>query len=269
MKLYVPSGYDAHTPLPLVILLHGIGSSGQAVEDYMQFIPLAEQHRFLYCYPDGTFESRGYPWWNYLGFTAKQAAATGWTDVDDIGFLRNLIAEVDSRFTLDHKRIYMVGHSNGSCMNYWLAGVAADLIAGMACLAGTAALDHGYQQPSEPVNILHIHGTADKYWGEALTMASFLCNTPAYVGALRHVQKWAEYNGARDPVTDLVPTLDLDLSITGLDTVVTRYMSHPPGGAVELWTINGGGHRPTLSSGGLQSEFSSLVIDWLLAHPKP
>jgi polyhydroxybutyrate depolymerase len=52
--------------------------------------------------------------------------------------------------------------------------------------------------------------------------------------------------------------------VPGLDTVVTRYTNHPPGGAVELWTINGGAHVPTLSS-----EFSPRVIDWLLAHPKP
>ena len=30
--------------------------------------------------------------------------------------------------------------------------------------------------------------------------------------------------------------------MAGLDTVVTRYTTFPPGGAVELWTINGGGH---------------------------
>jgi hypothetical protein len=45
---------------------------------------------------------------------------------------------------------------------------------------------------------------------------------------------------------------------------VTRYTNAPPGGAVELWTINGGNHVPTLSA-----QFSSLVIAWLLAHPKP
>ena len=59
-------------------------------------------------------------------------------------------------------------------------------------------------------------------------------------------------------------SLDLTTDIAGLDTVRTRYTNFPPGGAIELWTINGGSHSPTLSP-----QFSALVVDWLLAHPKP
>ena len=92
---------------------------------------------------------------------------------------------------------------------------------------------------------------------------------PAFPGALQTVQFWAGYNGARDPVTDPGPSMDLDLDVPGLDTVITRYTNYPPGGAVELWTINGGSHGPTLYSGSSSSEFAPRVIDWLLAHPKP
>ena len=45
---------------------------------------------------------------------------------------------------------------------------------------------------------------------------------------------------------------------------VTIVVPFPPGGAVELWTINGGSHIPSLSA-----QFAPLVINWLLAHPKP
>ena len=63
--------------------------------------------------------------------------------------------------------------------------------------------------------------------------------------------------------------MDLDLAVAGLDTTVMRYTNCPPGGAVELWTINGGLHGPTFFSGTTSSEYSARVIDWLLAHPKP
>jgi polyhydroxybutyrate depolymerase len=65
-------------------------------------------------------------------------------------------------------------------------------------------------------------------------------------------------------VTDATPSLDSTSDVPGLDTVVTRYTTCQPGGAVELWTINGGSHSPSLSA-----EFSPRLIDWLLAHPKP
>jgi polyhydroxybutyrate depolymerase len=153
---------------------------------------------------------------------------------------------------------------------------SADLIASIASLEGVTFLDPSRCTPSEPVNVLHIHGTADAvipYAGGAVTTTGqavqFAANMPAFPGALQTVQIWAAYNGAHDPVTDRAPSMDLDLDAPGLDTVITRYMNSPPGGAVELWTINGGSHQPTLHSGTSSSELAPRVIDWLLAHPKP
>ncbi len=121
------------------------------------------------------------------------------------------------------------------------------------------------------MNILSIRGTADSilfYDGGATGYFAwpglFPANCPAYPGALRTVQIWADYNGARDPVTDSAASMDLVPYVPGFDTVVLRYTSTPPGGAVELWSIIGGQHSIDYSPG-----FSSRVIDWLLAHPKP
>ena len=115
----------------------------------------------------------------------------------------------------------------------------------LAKLAGTTFLDPSRCVPSHPVNILHIHGTADinvPYAGGALTTTGqavqAAANMPAYPGAVRTIQTWAAYNGARDPVTDPTLSMDLDLDVPGLDTVITRYTNSPPGGAVELWTVN-------------------------------
>jgi len=107
------------------------------------------------------------------------------------------------------------------------------------------------------------------YSGGALESDMFPGNLPAFPGALATVQRWAGYNVASNPIMDAGPTLDLDLDVPGLDTVITRYSSAPAGGAVELWTINGGSHSPTLYNATSSSQFAPRVIDWLLAHPKP
>ena len=161
------------------------------------------------------------------------------------------------------KRIFLTGHSNGGAMAYRVAYESADLVAGIASLEGLSFPDLGSRRPSEPVSVLHIHGTADgtvSYTGGYLTNP----NWPRYLSAVENIQTWADYNGASNPVSDPTPTLDLTTDVAGLDTVVTRYTTFPPSGAVELWTINGAGHVPTRSS-----QFSPRVIDWLLAHPKP
>jgi polyhydroxybutyrate depolymerase len=154
-------------------------------------------------------------------------------------------------------------------MTYGVACRSADLVAGLAGLAGNTFLDPSRCQPSEPVNILCICGTADQYdnyYGGADRISS---NLPPFPGVQQNIQIRAAYNGAHDPVTDAAPSMDLDLAVPGLDTVVTRYTSYPPGGAVELWSIVGGTHIPTLYSGSSSSEFAPRVINWLLTHPKP
>lgn len=147
-------------------------------------------------------------------------------------------------------------------MAHRMAHECADLIAGIAALSGLEILN--WPEPSEPVNILHIIGTADGNYLDSYGTNPNNPNTPLTLGAMQTIQRWAGYNDAHDPLTDSVRTLDLTTEVSGLDTMVTRYTSALPGGAVELWTMSGAGHGTSLSA-----QFPRLVIDWLLTHPKP
>lgn len=266
-ELYVPSSYDGHTELPLVLLLHGYGGSGADIENYFKLQPLAESRGFHYCYPNGTLDQWNYPFWDATDIVGGYASET----IDDVGYLRALIEEIARNVKVDRKRIYLVGHSNGGFMSYRMACEASDLVAAIASLAGMTYLDLDRCHPEHPVNILHIHGTEDavvSYGGGAVTSAnpvfSFAWNSPAFPGALKTIENWAFYNGANDLVTDTEPSLDLTVDVPGPETLVTRYKISRIGGSVELWTVVGGTHGPSFSD-----SFAPNVIDWLLAHPKP
>jgi len=271
--LYVPSSYDGQTNLPLVIVLHGGGQTGALMESALRFDPEAEARGFLCCYPDGTLDRSGYRYWN--GTDTDDM----WNEhVDDAGYLRAVVEQISRQFAVDRKRVYLVGLSMGGEMAYGVACQSADLIAGIATHGGNTFQDPNRCQPTEPVNILCICGTADgwgNYYGGAWTGITVLQNMSPFPGAVRTVQIWAEYNGAQDPVTDPAPTLDLDVNLppdvnlSGLDTVVTRYTSYPPGGAVELWSVIGGTHILQAYNDTSVSEFKPRLFDWLFAHPKP
>jgi polyhydroxybutyrate depolymerase len=261
-SVYVPATYDAHTPMPLVIALHGYTSNGAGIDGYFNLTSYAASRGFLYCYPDGLVLRSGGRDWNCWFEDPAVAAAYSIPWSDDVGFIRGIIEAVGEQFNLDRKRVYLVGHSQGGGMSHFAALHCADLIAGIVSFAGDPAVF--YPPPSEPVNILHIHGTADETVGYHDSLPTSPPYTPSWPGALRIAQVWADLNGATGRVTDPVPTLDLETSLPGLDTVITRWTNAPPGGAVELWTIVGALHVPSLSA-----SFTPEILDWLLAHPKP
>jgi polyhydroxybutyrate depolymerase len=265
-EVYVPSGYDGQTPLPLILMLHALGYTNDfpdimaTVRGGFPLVPLAESRRFLLCYPSGTVDDARRWFWNgpdFLSFSGP--------DVDDSGYLRGVIEEIQRRFAVDPKRIYVTGYSSGGAMSHRLALEHADLIAGIASMAGLTYYDPNACRPTQPVNVLHIQGTADGYEGGWLTGG--LPVVAELPGAVRTVQIWAGFNGCQNPVVEAAPSLDLTLQVGGLDTTVLRYTQCPPGGSVELWTVNGGDHF--LFWNNLAPHFLEYLVDWLLAHPKP
>ena len=83
------------------------------------------------------------------------------SNVDDSGYLRDLIEIIQANYNIDEFSIHFTGISNGGFMSYRMACEHADLIASIAPLAGTTFIDPSDCSPSEPVHVLHLHGTAD------------------------------------------------------------------------------------------------------------
>jgi len=257
VEVHVPAGYHAGSRAPVVMLLHGYGASGQTQENYMQFGDLADEFGFLYVYPDGTENGVGARFWN-----ATDACCDVFgSGVDDASYLRAVLDEIRATLSIDPRRVYVIGHSNGGFMAYRMACDHADLIAASVSLAGATFDDAGDCSPTEPVDVLQIHGTLDPtilYGGGAIT------GTP-YPGAVASVETWATYNGCSGVGDTSPPPLDLDSSLAGDETSVTRYATDcDRGGSAELWTIAGGLHSPALSE-----DFNRSVIEYLFAHGKP
>jgi polyhydroxybutyrate depolymerase len=252
----VPSSYDGSVAVPLVVLLHGYTASGDMAESYLRLQPLAEERGFLYAHPDGSTDKTGLRFWNATDACCNLFSA----NVDDSAKLMTLIEGVQKTYNVDAKRIYVVGHSNGGFMSYRMACDHADRIAAVVSIEGATFADPTKCMPSEPVNVLQVHGTAD----QIIDYEGGLIDGHAYPGAPATAAMWASYNGCRATPQVLADPIDLEATIAGTETAVSVFSDCPAGGAVELWTVDGGSHVPSISS-----TFSSRIIDFLYAHPKP
>lgn len=259
----VPPGYDAATPAPLVILLHGYGASGGLEDVYFELSGAALERGAVFAAPTGTMDTLGRPFWN-----ATDACCNfDGTDIDDMGYLIGLSEEIAGAVSIDPKRVYFVGHSNGAFMSHQLACEHADTVAAIAVLAGALTGDTGLCQPSEPVSVLHIHGTLDDtilYEGGTNVgdFSTTITDGPPYPGAVDTVARWALVDGCNAPPQSGSP-IDLDVIIEGSETVVDAYGGCDAATGVELWTIQGGSHIPVFSDA-----IGGTLMDWLLAHPK-
>src|SRR5262245_21700609 len=150
-RLFVPSSYDRSRGLPLVFDFHGVLSDGAEQEGRSKLRDVGEANGFLVATPDGYEQS-----WNAEVCCGKSMAE----GVDDLGFVRDIVSTVEDDYCLDRSRIYAAGYSNGGIFSMFLACRADDLIAAAASVEA-ASLDASRCQPSRPVPVLFLNGTAD------------------------------------------------------------------------------------------------------------
>ncbi len=244
-RLFAPVAHDGRTELPLVVVLHGYGANAMLQDAYLGMTRAARTGGFYVLLPDGTVDAGGSTYWDVTGLA-----------VDDFGYLRALIEETASIVPVAPGEIYVVGHSNGGFMAYRLACDAADLVAGIASLAGGDALPEC--EPSQPVSVLQIHGTVDStvpYDGGSVLGLD-------YAAAPVTVERWAARAGCDATPEELEP-LDLVSTLDGAETRVSAYRSGCEGAAAELWSMEGAEHIPALTSA-----FAPSVVGWLRAHAR-
>jgi polyhydroxybutyrate depolymerase len=150
-----PGYYNTVAMLPLVIAMHGGGGNAAQFEASSLLTRKADSAGFAVVYPNGTSGSLGLNTWNGGGCCGQAVQ----NNVDDVNFMRQLIAELTSRYRIDPRRIYATGHSNGGIMSYRLACELPDRIAAVA--PNAAALMVPICTPARAVPALHMHSRLD------------------------------------------------------------------------------------------------------------
>ncbi|MBO0869756.1 MAG: hypothetical protein J2P15_14445 [Micromonosporaceae bacterium] len=238
LRVHLPAGYSAagtsgpRHGWPLVLSLHGTGSTAARQESGTGMDATADRYGFIVAYPQGGRRSgSGYAW-----------------VADDSWYLTSALALLLRTYCVATDRVYAAGFSGGARM---LSGYACRPGTGLAAFAAVSGLRAPLPcRPGRGVAVVALHGTADRtnpYGGNGASYWTYSVPVAA--------QRWAGIDGcSARPATQRVDRT----------TTLTRYTGCRNGAAVELYTLAGWRHQWPR---GQQTDANELIWLFFAAHP--
>lgn len=273
--LYVPSKWDKKSPLPVVFLFHGGGGGARGALYYYELEKKAEDAGFLLVAPNGTGESEHVllTWNVFFGFGYAQK-----NKIDDVSFVKAVLAKVESEYPIDQKRIYATGLSNGAIFCHFLAADPDSRIAAIAPVVGTAGgreqhdkTWHKPAAPEIPVSVCIIQGLIDEHvpikgglQGKSITEPRYMLSASATIDF------WVQANqcAVQDPPKVLSAYNATLHHFSGgkNNTEVSAYVIHDMGHA---WP--GSSRVPRAGSDKPSAKFpgNDIIWEFFKNHPRP
>ena len=189
--IHVPRAYNIASPAALVVLLHGGTNHADLLANEPAYGLKAKSDRegFIAVFPNGTGKPAS---WN-----AGDCCGTARTqNVDDVGFIRQVVTNVFRQMSIDRARIFAAGISDGGMMAYRLACEVPELWRAVAAVAATDRTRNC--SPASPVSVLHIHAKDDPQIPFAGAARADAAEQPAAARAMSvtdAVAKWAQLDG--------------------------------------------------------------------------
>lgn len=274
--LYVPANPAPSSPLPTVIALHGGYMDADAFEDTdvgVRLRQLVEQERFVLAFPNGqrvnvspiVDPDTTHLHWNDCR-SASDHPEGGWEPGDnqanDVDFLGLLIDRLVEKGYAQSDRVYMMGASNGALMTYRAVRqlnpasgtpkiAAAAAIVGLEPTNGICGNGAVHETP-----MLIMDGTADPVMnangGSIHPFANQSITRGTTLSLANTVQSWLDIDGCT--ASPSVQTVDAN----GSDQTSVDIKTHCTGAKrVQLFQVNGGGHRVPDADGTLDPDASN------------
>ena len=155
--VHVPKSYRGQST-PMLVALHGGGGDAdfQADDSKYKLISKSERAGFIAVFPNGysRFPSGILATWN----AGACCGAAQKNEIDDVGFLREVIKRVEQQVRIDPERVFATGMSNGAMMSWRLACEAPEIRA-IAPVEGTD--NTASCRPAHPVPVIEFHAADD------------------------------------------------------------------------------------------------------------
>ncbi|RZO70914.1 MAG: hypothetical protein EVA67_06530 [OM182 bacterium] len=234
-RLHVPDSLPARAPL--VVAMHGFGSSAQRLQSYSGIDAVADREGFIVAYPQGTQDVQGRTFFN-VGYQFHSAS-----DVDDVAFVIAVVNHVrqhmDAGFGIALSSVFATGMSNGGDMSFYLACKASKHFDAIAPVTGTMMTSWQHDcTPEKPIPVLAVNGTED-----AVTLPE---GDPtnrdgwgAYLSTEDVIQHWVNHYRLDDVQQESLPNPSF---LDGSRVERVRYTASDSDMVVEFLRVVGGGH---------------------------
>ncbi len=230
--VYLPSGYNNSGKMPLIFAIHGGSGTPEGMINIANFKPIADRDKVVLVYPEGVQKN-----WNDGRPTVPNQLG-----INDVGFFNQMCDYMINNYSVNGKKIYATGISNGGFMSTRLGCELSNRIAAIAVDAATmeAKTIAPNCNPGRPVPALYIHGTTDPlvpFLGGQITAGGTAGGT--ILSHFQVIEKWVALNGCNSTptVTDLP-----DISNDGTTIKQRVYTGGTTGSEVVSYVILNGGH---------------------------
>lgn len=233
--VHVPPNYHPQNPTPLLVAFHGGGGSMEhmAKDELYGLITKSNKEGFIVAFPNGysKFAKGIFATWN-AGNCCGDARDK---KIDDVEFIRAMVANIAGQMNIDRNRIFATGMSNGGMISYVMACELPDIFKAIAAVAGTdntVTCSH-----KQPISILHIHAKNDDH---------VLFNGGAGEGAFKDESKVTQFTSVPESINRWVdynqcnPTPQRVLTVNG--AYCDLYSGCKDDKQVELCVTDTGGH---------------------------
>ncbi len=159
--LHRPAAHQG--PLPLVVMLHGAGGTGELAARNTGWNALGDRDGFVVLLPEGTAREPASPpqfrlnpqAWND-GSGRGHAASR---QIDDVGFLAALMDETARRTPLLSRAVLLAGFSNGAGLAFRAGAELAERVTAVGAVAGHCWIER--PMPARPVSLMYLMGACD------------------------------------------------------------------------------------------------------------
>ena len=157
---HLPTGYNSNTIYPLILGFHGGQQAATSAQGWSVFAyqsKLSEKSDsagFIVVYPEGVVINQNRSW--NAGDCCPPAMNQ---QVDDVGFINQLLDSLFSHYSIDSTRVYATGSSNGGMLCYRLA---CELSHRFAAIAPNACSQmYSPCNPQNKIPIISFHSQVD------------------------------------------------------------------------------------------------------------